>query len=111
MLRYLETKDSNEARARRANDLLVRMSLLFESTEAGHYSIHPLVHVWIKSRLSASAQALWCGVASDVLASPIKIPQMTDEAGDHDFYICILPHIDEVRRNKDTIEARRHLNM
>lgn len=96
----------DESRARKAINLLVQMSLLSESSERGSYSMHPLVHVWVRKRLRTSAQALWCGVAADVLASSIRIPPMSDETGDQDFYVRLLSHVNQVRMNKEEIDRQ-----
>lgn len=99
-----------ESRARRAFDLLVRMSMISESSESGSYSMHPLVHVWVRKRLSTAAQALWCDTAANVLAGSIKTPPLTDDAGDQDFYVRILPHVRHVRSVHDEIMGQLQQN-
>lgn len=86
----------DESRVRRAMDVLVRMSLISESSEAGCYSLHPLVHVWVRKRLSIAEQALWCQAAADVLGGSIKLPPLEDGQGDSDYYLRILPHVNQI---------------
>lgn len=110
VFRDTKTHSFNESRARRAIDLLVQMSLLTESSETGSYSMHPLVHVWVRKRLSTAAQALWCEAAGNVLASSIKLPPLVDEQGDQDFYLRILPHVNQVRGMKRGVEHELRQN-
>ena len=93
MFRYLKTQAFDERRARHAMDLLVRLSLVSESSERGSFSMHPLVHMWVRRRLSTSAQALWCEAAANVLASSVKVPPFADEPGDKDYYLHIVSHV------------------
>lgn len=106
ILRCDKDHSFNEARARRAMDLLVRMALLSESSEPGSYCMHPLVHRWIRKRLGTSEQALWCEVAGDLVASAIKIPPLEDETGDTDFCIRLMPHVAHVRARKQELQER-----
>ena len=94
----------DEPRARKAVDLLVRMSLVSESSESGSYSMHPLVHLWVRKRLSAAAQALWCETAANVLATSVKLPPLVDEEGDQDYHLRILPHVHQVQGFKADIK-------
>ena len=93
MFLNLKSEAFDERRARRAMDLLVRLSLVSESSERGTYSMHPLVHMWVRKRLSTSTQALWCEAAANVLASSIKVPPLVDEPGDQDYYLHIVSHV------------------
>lgn len=109
-LRISPAQAFDEPRVRKAVALLVQMSLLSESSESGSYSMHALVHFWMRKRLGTAEQALWCGIACNVLASSIKIPPMTDEAGDQDLYVRMLPHIIEARSHQEEIRGRLALN-
>lgn len=110
LVRAIKDQSWNESRVRKAIDLLVRISLLSESSDSGIYSVHPLIHVWVRKRLSTSARALWCGAARDALVSSIKIPPLIDEADDQDFYIRILPHVYHVQQLNDEIRNQLRQN-
>ena len=110
ILRTVKTQKFDEPRARRAIDLLVQMSLITESSETGSYSMHPLVHVWVRKRLSTSAQALWCEATANVLATSIKLPPLIDKQGDQDFYLRILPHVNQVQSAKKDIDMQLQWN-
>lgn len=103
ILRAVDDQSVIASRTMKAMNLLVKNSMLFESSERGSYSMHPLVHTWLRKRLCLPAQALWCGVAADVVASCIKLPPMADETGDQDLYVRLLPHIHMIRANKKQI--------
>lgn len=109
ILRTAKDQSFNEARARKAMDLLVQMSLLSESSESGSYCMHPLVHRWVRKRLGTSEQALWCEVAGDLVASSIKIPPLEDESGEADFCVRLMPHVVHVRERRLELQQRlRH---
>ncbi|KAI9712598.1 MAG: hypothetical protein M1828_001664 [Chrysothrix sp. TS-e1954] len=110
MFRLLGFQRFEEARARCAIDRLVQMSLISESSEEGTYSMHALVHMWVRKRMSISAQALWCKAAANCVASSIKLPPLIDEQSDRDFYLRVLIHVDQVRSVKKEIDTQLQKN-
>ncbi|KAK8019800.1 tetratricopeptide repeat domain-containing protein [Apiospora arundinis] len=70
------------------------------------YKMHPLVHKWVRDRpgLKVSEQAMYCQMASSVLASCIPLA-----GGDSDHDITLRremkPHIEEVRKCSGSIQA------
>lgn len=110
ILREANQQGFDESRFRRAIDLLVQISLISESSESGSYSMHPLVHVWVRKRLGTSAQALWCNAAANVLAGSIRLPPLEDETGDQDFYLRLLPHVEQIRTRGSEINSQLVLN-
>ena len=101
----------DEACARQAIDTLVSMSLISESSSKEAYSMHPLLHLWVRKRLRVAEQALWCQAAANVLASSVKIPPLVDEESDSGCHMRILPHIEQVQlvqvEIKDSIQQKR----
>ena len=100
---HLQTTAFEGSFARRAIDMLVRISVISESSEAGCYSMHPLVHVWARKRFTSAEQMVWCQAATNVLANSVKLPFVADEPGDWDYRLRIKSHVDEVRSNRNRL--------
>ena len=107
----LAARTFDEVRARSAIDILVKLSLISESSATGVYSMHPLLHLWIRKRLKAAEQSLWCQTAANVVANSVKIPPAKDEDGDLDYYVSILPHVEQIAIEqqdiRDQVEQKR----
>ncbi|EXJ61252.1 uncharacterized protein A1O5_12044 [Cladophialophora psammophila CBS 110553] len=82
-------------RVREALALLSSLSMIFYDDEGDSFSLHPLVHAWIRDRMSTSEKALWASVALNILTDSIYLPSATgaDDAGA--YHRDILPHLDQ----------------
>jgi tetratricopeptide (TPR) repeat protein len=100
-------------RLRTAMVVLVSRSLVMKQDRLeDRYSIHPLVHKWIRERpqLSTSQQALWCQISSTILARSILIPPLGDSEDERSRRGGLLPHIMHVRRWQEIINDRLEEN-
>lgn len=102
----------DEQRARRAVNLLVRMSMLSESSDRDCYSMHPLVHVWMRKRMMVAEQCTWSQAAANVLASSINLSDVQNGRGDLDYRIRILGHVAQVQNFQEEVrhELREKTN-
>jgi hypothetical protein len=74
----LREENFDEARLGDAMDQLVSLVLVHYQREDNSYSMHPLIHTWVRERpeMSNAQQALWCQVASSTLAQSILLPPL-----------------------------------
>lgn len=93
----------DEERARKALNLLVKMSMLSESSDVDCYSMHPLVHVWMRKRVMVAEQCAWSQTAANVLASSINLSDVQDGWGDLDYRIRILGHVAQVQNLQEEV--------
>ena len=94
-------------RLRRALVVLVARSLVMNQDRiSGRYSMHPLIHKWIRERpeMSAAQQALWCQIAKTTLAGSILIPPLGDTDNERSMRRELLPHIMHARERYKEIE-------
>ncbi|UNI16617.1 hypothetical protein JDV02_003040 [Purpureocillium takamizusanense] len=99
----------DEDRLRIALSLLVRLGMVTFHDANNSYWMHPLVHTWVRQRpdTSTAEQALWCQVASTVLAQSIFLQAPRAYAGqDERFKRQIHPHVEHVRRLQKEINNR-----
>ncbi|KAI1777835.1 hypothetical protein F4818DRAFT_326973 [Hypoxylon cercidicola] len=92
---------------------LVKRSLIMSQDRAqGRYYMHPLVHKWVRERaeMATSQQALWCQVATTVLARSISFPPLGDTEYERDMRRELLPHIIHVRGCEGDIRKRLQEN-
>ncbi|KAH6672293.1 tetratricopeptide repeat domain-containing protein [Halenospora varia] len=99
----------DQDRLRSALTLLTQLGLAFYQTISDSYSLHPLVHTWVRERpqTSTAEQAIWCQAATTILARciqfrPLAIVAELDERLRRD----ILPHVNHVRRCQKDIQTR-----
>lgn len=97
IFQYDRSFSLDETRTLQAIDVLVSMSLISGTSQRGTYSMHPLLHLWVRKRLGPAEQALWCQAAVNVLANSIKIPPLADQEGDSEYYIRLLSHIEQAQ--------------
>lgn len=96
-----------------ALSVLVARSLVTEQDRLeSRYCMHRLVHKWVRERpdISASQQALWCQVASTVLAKGILLPPHGEEERERSMRRELLPHINQVRSCQKVIRDRLEEN-
>ena len=121
-------------RLRTALRELSRRSLIIRSTTNRGYSMHPIVHTWVRERpemmreelrtkpsglqsmepasriirarpeMRTGRQALWCQAAATMLTQAILLPPLGDKAVDEDFRRDLLPHIEYVQRRQADIQ-------
>jgi tetratricopeptide (TPR) repeat protein len=92
-----------------ALEVLVSRSLITNSDRLeNRYCMHRLVHKWVRERpdISTSQQALWCQVASTVLARCILFPPLGEEEHERSMRRELLPHIIEVQKCQKVIRDR-----
>ncbi|KAF2260407.1 hypothetical protein CC78DRAFT_571219 [Lojkania enalia] len=105
-------RDSNshggfkELRLRKALSELHRMSLVEYNSSEDSYSMHPLIHVWVRERpeMTLAEQAFWCSVAGTVLAQAVLLPPVGVRESDQELQRDILPHVDHVRTQEQNIK-------
>ncbi|KAI1393504.1 TPR-like protein [Hypoxylon trugodes] len=104
-----EVKD----RLRLALHALTEKSLIMRKKgDKEQFSMHPVVHKWIRERpeMATSEQALWCQVASTVLARSILFPPLGDTETERGMRRELLPHIIHVRGCQGDIKERLEEN-
>ena len=95
--------------------LLKRSLIMRQDRIENRYSMHPLVHQWIRERpnVGISHQSLWCQVAMTILAKSILRPPLGDTEHDRDMRRELLPHIIHAREcqvvTKKRLEENRAL--
>lgn len=98
-----------EFRARKALHVLMQWSLVTCHEENGTYSMHPLVHVWVRERpqMTLGEQAIWSQVAMNTLSQTISLPQ-TDEATKDEMELqrSHLLHVINLRAHREEIRKK-----
>ncbi|KAK0748429.1 hypothetical protein B0T21DRAFT_356540 [Apiosordaria backusii] len=95
-----DLEDEVQDRLRAALSVLVERSLVTrQERSTGRYSMHRLVHKWVRERpeMSTSHQALWCQVSMTTLSSSIRRPPHGDNEPENQARRELLPHITHVR--------------
>ena len=96
-----------QIRLRHALSVLIERSLVTRQDRVtGRYSMHRLVHKWVRERpeMSTSHQALWCQVSMTTLASSIRLPPHGDNESESRVRRELLPHIRHVRECETNLE-------
>lgn len=98
----------DEFRLREALRELHQMSLIFHNPEDDSYSMHPVVHLWVRERpeMSIAEQAVWCHATASILTQAILLPPLDDTEADEIFRRDLLPHVDHVQTCQRTIHAK-----
>jgi tetratricopeptide (TPR) repeat protein len=78
----------------------------------GRYSMHPLIHQWVRERPESSTaqQALWCQVALTIISRSITIPPLGDTEKERDMRRDLLPHIIHARNCQEIVKSRLEEN-
>ncbi|MCJ1311555.1 hypothetical protein MMC25_005228 [Agyrium rufum] len=102
----------DELRLRQALGTLSRMSLVAHNEAAESYSMHTLVHTWVRERpeMSVVEQALWCEIAANVLTYAILLPPHGSLDKDVDMRKGLLPHIYHVQHCQKAIQSKIAIN-
>ena len=103
-----ESGSFDEFRLREALRELHQMSLIFHNPEDDSYSMHPVVHLWVRERpeMSIAEQAVWSHATATVLTQAILLPPLDDTEADENFRRDLLPHVNHVQKCEDAIRAK-----
>ena len=101
------TTDECDIRLREALHLLTQLSLVTHYEFSDSYSMHPLVHTWVRERpqMTVREQAIWCEAALHTVSRCILLPPL-NELVDPDGNLArrLLPHVISIRRFQQKIE-------
>ncbi|KAK1750460.1 hypothetical protein QBC47DRAFT_426219 [Echria macrotheca] len=93
-----EMADEYEAydRMRLAFRELQRLSLVIYNDDTNAFSMHPIVHTWVRVRpaMRLADQALWVDIAGRLIAASILLPPLGMSEVDERFHTSLLPHIE-----------------
>lgn len=102
-----------EFRFRKALHVLMQWSLVTYHEENETFSMHPLVHVWVRERpqMTLGEQAIWSQAAMNTLGQTISLPQ-TDEATKDEMKLqrSLLLHVIHLRAHKEEIRKKMQEN-
>ncbi|KAH8821918.1 hypothetical protein F5884DRAFT_746205 [Xylogone sp. PMI_703] len=85
---------------------LHKLSLITHDDTTDSYSMHPLVHRWVRERpeMKIKDQAVWCEAAMTLLLKCILLPPLSDEVKSHkDLLTRLLPHLSAVEQHQEKI--------
>ena len=112
VLRDDKDEHFDEDRLTEALNQLTQISLISYHQDLRSYSMHPLVHTWIRERpqMSAGDQAIWCQAAVTILTRSILLPPLDTVASAESLRRHILPHVRHVQKSQDNIDAQLREN-
>ena len=98
----------DEARLGDAMDQLASLSLVHYQREEKSYSMHPLIHTWVRERpeMSNAQQAMWCQAASSTLAQSILLPPLDTIETAESLRRHLLPHVSHVQKCRESINSK-----
>ena len=99
--------DDFNVRLREALLVLTELSLITYYENSDSYSMHPLVHTWVRERpqMTVRAQAVWCEAALHTLSHCILLPPLSETVDSHaSLARKLLPHIISVGKLQQKIE-------
>lgn len=98
----------DEARFSDAMDQLESLSLVNYQREDNSYSMHPLIHTWVRERpeMSNAEQAVWCQAASSTLAQFILLPPLDIIESAEALRRHLLPHVSHVQKCRGSIKLK-----
>ncbi|KAI4247104.1 MAG: hypothetical protein LQ352_006227 [Teloschistes flavicans] len=101
-----EKEAFDEDRLMDALDQLNQLSLIYYQDATDSYSMHPLIHRWVRERpqMSTGEQALWCQAASTTLSRSILFPPLDETASAVSLRRHLVPHITHVLKCKRGID-------
>ena len=106
-------EDEVHIRLGKALAVLTRRSLVMRQDRVeGLYSMHPLVHKWVRERPNTAVahQALWCQIAMTTLAKSIPRPPQGDTLSEQGVRRELLPHITHAQKCNDILGERLEEN-
>ncbi|KAF2096847.1 tetratricopeptide repeat domain-containing protein [Rhizodiscina lignyota] len=97
-----------EPRLRRALTILSQMSLINHHETTDNYSMHPLVHEWVRERpeMRVAEQALWCQAAKTTISQCILLPPHGSSEQEEAMRRSLLPHVNHVRKCQTVIDTK-----
>lgn len=99
-------EDEVRARLSEAPSVLMKRSLIMKQDKVeDRYSMHHLVHRWVRERprMSTWYQSLWCQVTVTTLARSINLPPLGDSEDERSMIRELRPQIDHARSYQATI--------
>ncbi|KAI9811231.1 MAG: hypothetical protein M1827_005563 [Pycnora praestabilis] len=104
----LREETYDEARLGDAMDQLESLSLVNYHREDNSYSMHPLIHTWVRERpeMSNAEQAMWCQAASSTLAQSILLPPLDLIESAEALRRHLLPHVSHVQMCRESIKLK-----
>ena len=102
-----------DVRLRQALHVLTESSLITYYEYADSYSMHPLVHTWVRERpqMKIRDQAVWCEVALHTLSRCLLLPPLNETVDPHgDLARKLLPHVISVAKMQQKIEREFESN-
>lgn len=100
--------DDYSVRLREALHLLTQLSLVTYYEDSDSYSMHPLVHTWVRERpqMTIQDQAVWCEAALNTLSRCVLFPLLDDLVDPHRILAWkLLPHIVSVDNLRHKVEG------
>ena len=90
----------DDLRLRMALNELRQNSLVTRNDATDSYSMHPIVHTWVRERpkMSTAEQAVWCQAATTTLAQSILLPPLGNSEVDESLRGDLLPHVEHVQK-------------
>ena len=112
VLRHGSDEVFDEDRLIDALEQLNQVSLISYHQDLKSYSMHPLVHTWIRERpqMSTGDQALWCQAAITVLTRSILLPPLDSMPSAESLRQHLLPHVRHLEGSRNKIYDRIHQN-
>ena len=101
-------KDQCIFRLREALHLLTQVSLINHHETIDNYSMHPLIHMWIRERpqMTLKDQAIWCEVAMHTLSRSILLPPLDQAVDPHGGLTTkLLPHIISLEKFQKNVKC------
>ncbi|KAF3397270.1 Nephrocystin-3 [Talaromyces pinophilus] len=87
----------DKMRLRNAFSLLLHHSLISQNASGSTWSMHPMVQLWARQRLSSKAQGTWIVITARILAAAVN-PKPSATAEETSFRHSLIPHIDSCLR-------------
>lgn len=98
--------DDCNVRLREALHLLTQLSLVTHYEGSDSYSMHPLVHTWVRERppMTVRTQAVWCEAAMHTLSRCVLLPPLNESVAHGNLVRKLRPHIVSVGKLQRKIE-------
>ena len=108
VLRDSDAEPFDEDRLRDALRRLSKISLITYNAPNDSYSMHSLVHMWVREspKMMTAEHAVWCEAAATALAQSVLLPPLGSRASDEDFRRDLLPHVEHVLNCRRRIQKR-----
>lgn len=102
------TSEFDPDRLNLALRLLSQLSMITYHERTDNYSMHPLVHSWVRERPQnkIAEQAIWCEAAITTLAQCILLPPSSTSEADEELRRDLLPHVDLARTYQKEIALK-----